>query len=206
MPPHPSPSLLKPMPRTTPRSLARSAIALALTLGLSACIHVRASTTRDPGQEPSAAAAAPGETIVRVEPVRARSPEEAAVLRTVVQLFDGMRAGDSSMVRAAFDSGARLVTIADRDGIGRVSHGSVDDFVRAVGTPHEAVWDERISHEVVTIDGPLATVWMRYRFYAGESFSHCGVNSFELVRRPGGWKITSIADTRRRDGCDTAGE
>ena len=123
-------------------------------------------------------------------------------MRTVRRMFDGMRAGDSAMVRSVFDSGARLVTVAVRNGVPRIERGSLDDFLRAVGTPHDEVWDERISDEVVHVDGPLATAWMRYRFYAGSTFSHCGVNSFELIRRPDGWRVSSIADTRRREGCD----
>ena len=127
-------------------------------------------------------------------------------MRAVVRLFDGMRAGDSSMVRAALAPDARLMTVVMRDGVASLRAGSVEDFVRAVGTPHEDVWDERISDEVVQVDGPLATAWMRYTFYAGTRLSHCGVNSFELVRGAEGWRITSIADTRRREGCETTGK
>ena len=144
------------------------------------------------------------DTVVTVSIVP--SSDHDAVMRTVKQLFDGMRAGDSAMVRSAFDSNPRLVTTMVRNGVPVLNTGSVDDFIRAVGTPHAEVWDERISDEVVHIDGPLATVWMRYSFYAGSQFSHCGVNAFELFRRPDGWRITSIADTRRRERCDEAGE
>lgn len=195
--------------RSTPSALVRSvALAAILALPLSSCVRVRASSTNR--NSPAAAADTAG--IVRYEQAPAslggtasRSAEEAEVMKTVLQLFDGMRAGDSSMVRAAFDSNPRLVTTMARNGVPVLTTGSVDDFVKAVGTPHSEVWDERISGEIVHIDGPLATVWMRYSFYAGSQFSHCGVNAFELFRRPYGWRITSIADTRRRDRCDEAG-
>jgi hypothetical protein len=42
---------------------------------------------------------------------------------------------------------------------------------------------------------------MEYRFYVGERFSHCGVDSFHLVRTADGWRIVDLADTRRREGC-----
>lgn len=182
-----------------------------IAASLSSCVRPAATSTDAP--VPAAAADTTG--VARREPARAtgvesavlhgmphRSAEEAAVMKTVIRLFDGMRAGDSSMVRAAFDSNPRLVTTMVRNGVPVLTRGSVDDFVKAVGTPHSEVWDERISGEIVHIDGPLATVWMRYSFYAGSTFSHCGVNAFELFRRPDGWRITSIADTRRRDRCD----
>jgi type II secretory pathway component PulL len=70
-----------------------------------------------------------------------------------------------------------------------------------VGTPHDQVWDERTRNEVVHQDGTLASVWMDYSFYAGDRFSHCGVDAFLLAREGDDWKIVSLADTRRREGC-----
>lgn len=131
----------------------------------------------------------------------ATSPEAVEVRATIDRLFDGMRRGDSTAVRAVFHPEARLVTIGAREGKPVLAGGSVDAFVRAVGTPHDAVWDERISNVEIRVDDNLATAWMDYSFYAGEKFSHCGVNAFQLFRGPEGWKVFHIADTRRRDAC-----
>lgn len=127
--------------------------------------------------------------------------EEAAVAAAVRRLFDGMRAGDSAMVRAAFHPEATLRTVAVRQGQTVTRTDALQGFVTAVGTPHDQVWDERISDLQIRIDGPLATAWMNYTFYAGATRSHCGVNAFELVKMADGWKVTHIADTRRREGC-----
>ena len=198
---------MKPHSLIFARPLCLTAIAV---VALSSCVRVRA--TRDGG------ASVEADTVVRREQASRTvverkvdvsvipSSDHDAVMRTVKRLFDGMRAGDSAMVRSAFDSNPRLVTTMVRNGVPVLTTGSVEDFVRAVGTPHAEVWDERISGEIVHVDGPLATVWMRYSFYAGSQFSHCGVNAFELFRRPDGWRITSIADTRRRERCDESGE
>jgi hypothetical protein len=78
---------------------------------------------------------------------------------------------------------------------------TVDAFVRAVGTPHAVVWDERIRKTRVELDGPLASVWAEYSFYAGEKFSHCGIDAFQLARDGEAWRIVALTDTRRRDGC-----
>jgi hypothetical protein len=127
---------------------------------------------------------------------------EAEVAAVVRRLFDGMRAGDSTVVRSVFHPAARLMTTAVRpDGQTMVRVDSIDTFVRAVGTPHEQVWDERIDGLEVRVDGPLATAWMRYTFYAGDRLSHCGVNAFQLFRAADGWKVIQITDTRRREGC-----
>jgi hypothetical protein len=55
----------------------------------------------------------------------------------------------------------------------------------------------------VLIDGNLASVWTDYKFYIGEKFSHCGVNSFQLFKGDDGWKIIYIIDTRRKDNCNS---
>ncbi len=63
--------------------------------------------------------------------------------------------------------------------------------------------DERITFDVVKVDGPLAIAWTPYNFYYKGQFSHCGVNSFQLVRFNGEWKIQYLIDTRRKQGCKT---
>ncbi len=124
-------------------------------------------------------------------------------IRAVIQrLFDGMRAGDSAMVRSVFDSAASFVSTSTRDGRPQIVPGSVDRFVTAVGRPHDAVWDERIWDVEIRVDDNLAQVWTKYAFFLGEEFSHCGVDGFHLVRRAEGWKIVHLADTRRREGCE----
>ena len=124
--------------------------------------------------------------------------EEDAVMATVMQLFDGMRAGDSSAVRAAFSEGAQLY----RNQQGRVTPGAIDGFVRAVGAPKDSIWDERIWDETIHIDDNIASVWTQYAFFLGPRLSHCGIDSFQLVKGPNGWKIFALVDTRRTEGCE----
>ncbi len=122
----------------------------------------------------------------------------AEVAAVVARLFDGMRQSDSTMVRSTFHAEARLGSALLREGVPNYRPDGVDGFVRAVGTPKEIVWDEQIRNLRVEVDGPLATAWMEYRFYAGERFSHCGVNAMQLVRGASGWQIASLIDTRRQ--------
>jgi opacity protein-like surface antigen len=135
-------------------------------------------------------------------PARAQQTSDADAVRAAIDgMFDGMRAGDSTMVRAAFHPTMRLQSVGRREGAVVLREDSADAFVRAVGTPHVEVWDERLGDVEVRVDGDLAQAWMPYTFYRGETLSHCGVNAMHLVRTPQGWKITQITDTRRREGC-----
>ncbi|NJL13649.1 MAG: nuclear transport factor 2 family protein [Microscillaceae bacterium] len=129
--------------------------------------------------------------------------EEKAVLKTVYALFEGMRAGDSLQVKAVFHPQARLMTtsVSSQNQETSVREESPWDFARAIGQPHDQVYDERLRTSEVRIDGPLATVWTEYTFYLGEQKSHCGVNAFQLIKTAAGWKILLITDTRRREPC-----
>lgn len=128
--------------------------------------------------------------------------EELAVKQAIMTMFDGMREADSSKVHSVFIDDVKMQTIAaNRQGQVALRDGSLKDFLNAVGTPHDAVWDEKILSYDIKIDGPMATVWTPYEFYAGENFSHCGVNSFQLMKGADGWKIIYLVDTRRRQGC-----
>ncbi len=141
--------------------------------------------------------------LVAASRVQAQGPDPTreAVLAPVRQLFDAMRKGDSAAVRAAFHPQALLATAVVRQGVPTLEVDTLDAFVRAVGTPHDEVWDERVLSEKVEIDGPLASVWTEYAFYTSEKFSHCGIDAFQVARTPDGWRIIALTDTRRREGC-----
>jgi len=129
------------------------------------------------------------------------APDREAILGVVKQLFDGMRAGDSAAVRAVFHPRAAFIGALEREGAASVRFEDPEEFIKAVGAPHEQVWDERTRNEVLHQDGTLASVWMDYSFYLGDRFSHCGVDAFLLAREGAEWKVVSLADTRRRQGC-----
>lgn len=127
--------------------------------------------------------------------------DSSAVMAVIHQVFDAMRSRDSSALRATFAPGAQMIGTGMRNGTAVVEAESPDGFITAVGKPSDAKWDERIYHPEVRLDGNLATVWTEYDFYLGDKFSHCGVDAFMLARTADGWKIVSLADTRRREGC-----
>ncbi|MDZ4698418.1 MAG: hypothetical protein SH809_01825 [Rhodothermales bacterium] len=128
--------------------------------------------------------------------------EQEAVMAVITTLFDGMRAGDGEMVRGVFAEGASMSSVVERDGVTSLNPGSPSGFADAVGQPHDEVWDERIWDAVVYVDGHLASVWTPYAFYRGTAFSHCGANSFQLMKGADGWKIVYLVDSRRTEGCE----
>jgi hypothetical protein len=131
----------------------------------------------------------------------AQSGDHEAVRATITGLFDAMRARDTSAMRATFDSSAVLRSIGPRG----VRSDAVDAWISSIATaPAGLVLDERLGEQRIQLDGPLATVWVRYQFFAGDRFSHCGVNAFILAKRGEAWKILAVVDTRQREGCPTS--
>ena len=126
-----------------------------------------------------------------------------SVKATVDKLFRAMKGSDSVMLRECFSDSAILQTIArDRSGATVIKNEPVANFIKAVGFMAKDAADERIVYDIVKIDGPLAIVWTPYKFYFNGQFSHCGVNSFQLVRLKNGWKIQYLIDTRRKQACE----
>ena len=134
---------------------------------------------------------------VDATPVSAQSPEDE-VRAAIDQLFDGMRAGDSTMVSAVFYEGAQMGRALNE---GMRTRG-IGGFLNAIGTPHDEVWDELIWDVKIHVDRRLASAWMEYAFYLGDNLHHCGVNSMQFYRTDEGWKIAYLVDTDRGMDCD----
>lgn len=132
----------------------------------------------------------------------AQSTEQDLVKSVVNKLFTGMRTGDSTVARSAFAKESLMQTIVNKDGKVLVRTESVNAFLKIIGTPHKGKYDERIVFTKILIDGSLASVWTDYKFYVDDKFSHCGVNSFQLVKGEEGWQIVYVIDTRRKDSCN----
>lgn len=136
------------------------------------------------------------------ESANAQTQDVKDVQATIEQLFDGMRASDSAMVADAFTKDAIMKRVAtNQNGEVMVNTGNLAAFLNAIGSPKNEIWDERIGSYDINIDGNLATVWTPFEFYRGDAFSHCGVNSFQLVKKDGDWKIFFIVDTSRQSNC-----
>ena len=124
-------------------------------------------------------------------------------MAVVQSIFTGMATNDGAMVREAFTEDASMYTVFLNDeGKVQKREGSVEKFVEAVSKDKEQPYSEPIWNEKVEIDGPLASVWVDYAFYLGNSFHHCGVDAFHLMETAAGWKVFHIVDTRRTEDCE----
>lgn len=129
--------------------------------------------------------------------------EEVKVLASIHQLFDAMRAADSVKLSEVLHPEVQMRTamLSPEGEVRLVTENSPAKFKAAVGSTSPNTLDERLTSEKVQIDGPLAQVWTSYEFYVQGKFSHCGVNSFHLVKMNDKWLIVQLIDTRRKDNC-----
>lgn len=114
------------------------------------------------------------------------------------RLFAAMKAKSFEEIRAAFTPEGQLVAIdkpRDGKGISKTRIFTAESFAKAISEAKGADFIEKMSDKDVKITGDLAIVSGRYTFYVGEKFSHCGTNTFNLVRTETGWKIANAAST-----------
>ena len=130
--------------------------------------------------------------------IQAQTSEENLIKTAVNSLFEGMRTSDSVKINQAFSKTAILQTIKKN---GEVKNENVKAFISNISKVQKGALDERVTFSNILTDGNLASVWTPYEFYYQGKFSHCGVNSFQLVKTDNVWKIQYIIDTRRQDNC-----
>jgi hypothetical protein len=134
--------------------------------------------------------------------LKAQTAEDS--IKTVINnLFTAMKNSDAALLKTTFADSAILQTIGrDKDGKTIIENDTVDEFAAIVNKMPKGDADERIVYDVIKIDGPLAIVWAPYKFYYKNAFSHCGIDSFQLVKINGVWKIQYLIDTRKKKGCE----
>lgn len=134
--------------------------------------------------------------------VRAQSTQDS-VRAAVNLLFIAMKNADSAQLMTAFDDSAVLQTIVvDSAGTVKALRYPASTFANAIARLPKGAADEQVKIESIKIDGPLASVWAPYHFYYNGTLLHCGVDSFQLIRVNGVWKILYIVDTRKKGACD----
>jgi len=134
---------------------------------------------------------------------QSKTVDSLAVHQTIIDLFDGMREGDSAKVSATFDPSVKMYTsYKNKEGKLILKEGKLKPFLDAIGTAHDQIWDEKLRNTVVYVDGGIAQVWTDYSFFIGDTFSHCGVDAFHLIKDDtGSWKIIHLMDTRKKKAC-----
>lgn len=124
-------------------------------------------------------------------------PDEQGPAIVVQKLFDAMSTHDANAARELFAPEAVMASVGSDGKPVIVDFGK---WVYRLGLSKDK-WLERMWNPKVLQHGQIATVWAEYDFHLNGKFSHCGVDSFSLLKTPTGWKIAYVADTREKTGC-----
>ena len=132
--------------------------------------------------------------------VKAQSAEDS-VKAVINKMFAAMKNADSKSFRECFTDSAIFQSVIEKEGKVSVGTESFKEFLEFIDTQKKGDMDEQITFDVVRTEGPLGTAWTPYNFYYQQKFSHCGADSYQLVRINGEWKIQYLIDTRSKTRC-----
>ena len=123
--------------------------------------------------------------------------------QVVIDFFDAFHKQDSIALRTLAHPAVIMQSVSTSlTGETKVITEEYRKFLKSiVSIPATTRFEEKLHSFDVTINGSLATVITPFSFYLNGNLSHCGVNSFSLVKMPEGWRIAHIIDTRIKEGC-----
>ena len=131
----------------------------------------------------------------------AQKNEQKDVLAVVNKLFAEMTNHNPPAIADLFTADSNIAAVIknkDNKSIVRTFTGESfsKNFAEKKGEIEEIMYAPKTE-----IFGDLAMVWGRYIFYTNNKISHCGVNSFHLVRVENIWKIANASSTIEPSGC-----
>ncbi len=124
--------------------------------------------------------------------------DKQAAIDAVDQLFAGMKAKSAEQIRTVFAPDVHFLAIdkpKDGKGLSKTRVMTGEAFVKMISESKGPDFIETMISPEAKISGDMAVVSGRYTFYVGEKFSHCGTDTFNLVRTEVGWKIVQGAFT-----------
>ena len=124
--------------------------------------------------------------------------DRATAIGVVNSLFAAMRERSFEGIKSVFSPDGQLVAIdkpRDGKGISKTRVLTGEAFATMISSSKGPEYIEKMPALDVKVYGDLAVVSGRYTFHLDEKLSHCGTNTFSLVRTEAGWKIANGAST-----------
>ena len=135
--------------------------------------------------------------------VNAQADDKAAVKKVVETFFDGFHKQDSIIMKSVVGNQVVLQTTGrNKEGKTMFRTEKIEKLYSSiVGIPDSISFQEKLTSWSIQVDRTMANAWVGYEFWLNGEFSHCGINSFQMVNFDGEWKIIYLIDTRGRAGC-----
>ncbi len=135
--------------------------------------------------------------------INAQKSETEHVKATIIEFFDAFHKQDTTKLKAMVKDGIKLQSISvNKEGKTVLQESDYNQFVKGIASiPKDKKFEEKLLDFSIQVDGKMANAWTPYEFWFNGNFSHCGVNSFQLIKEEDTWKIIYLVDTRRRESC-----
>jgi hypothetical protein len=124
--------------------------------------------------------------------------EREAVLAAVQAFFDTMAANDVAGARRILTPEGRFYAVREQDGKSTMRTFTNEEYLKTLSERKQKV-RERMWNPDVRIRGSIASVWTPYDFWIDGKLSHCGIDSFDLVKTAEGWKLAGGTYTNERN-------
>ena len=133
----------------------------------------------------------------------AQNIETKAVQKVVETFFEGFHKQDSVLMKSVLADNVILQTTGrDKEGKTLFSNEKIEKLITSITSiPDSVSFEEKLISWSIQVDRTMANAWVGYEFWINGNFSHCGINSFQMVNFDGDWKIVYLIDTRGRAGC-----
>ena len=129
-----------------------------------------------------------------------QSPEENAVIVAVKQFFKALETRDADLARNILLPEGVVFSVREEGGKKKIRSTTNEQIIDSFASSTEKML-ERMWNPKVLIHKKIAVVWTKYDFHRDGKFSHCGVDAFNLIKTPQGWKISGIFYTVEKEGC-----
>jgi hypothetical protein len=130
----------------------------------------------------------------------AEAEETLDPIATVETFLKAMAARDATSASSVVIAEGRFTSVREEAGKRVIRSFSNQEDIASWGLRSESVL-ERIWSPEVSQHGHMAIVTAPYDFYRNSTFSHCGVDVFELLETESGWRISGGAYTVEKLEC-----
>jgi len=136
--------------------------------------------------------------------INAQNSNTENVKNTITEFFDAFHKQDTTALKAMVIDKIILQSIStNNEGKTVLKEDDFNKFITSIASiPKDRTFEEKLLGFSINVDGNMANAWIPYEFWYQGQLSHCGVNSFQLIKIDREWKIIYLVDTRRRKGCE----
>ncbi len=129
--------------------------------------------------------------------------DRIAVMSVIDAFFTSMTAKDIDSMRQIMTEDGILYGYresAEGPDFFSLTHSAyLENLAGREGVPVERIWNPEIR-----IHDRIAVVWTPYDYHSDGVFSHCGMNTFSMLKGSDGWRITGVVFSVQSESCENS--